>query len=504
MISRTLLTALLFTTVLLAQVPDSIQRFRDDNLGNYNNRRQGTMLGNKINTLFYNDLEIGKWAFYPTCEWPAGSGHNYLDGYTFMVGAEVTAPGDTLIVHPVETAYREQYSYDPITGTPWGFEPVSGYCNSGNSSPAISIDKTTWPAQWPPALNLTADYNGHWYGYFGKDAFNADEESYFVLDDSQDKKFTKPPYKYFPIASDSARGGLGLRTEVREFQWKDSLLQDIIFVKYKVWNISDYDYNKAVFGILCDPGIGGANLTEPYNSASYDSSNQLVYAWAPGGVGNPGNWKTGYLGIGNLGTPGNPNPVGITSITLTYIPNKDSTGAWPKNNEVMWTNMMGGIGPNISNGNIIMIIGSGPFAFKKWTSEDYTTSIIMGSDLQDLLNKKFIAQAAYNNNFVVPDSIKTPVDENNNVLPSGYKLAQNYPNPFNPVTIISYSIPKEGFVTLKVYNSLGKEIATLVNEEKLSGDYKVQFDASRLASGIYYYRINAGNFSATRKLILLK
>ena len=85
-----------------------------------------------------------------------------------------------------------------------------------------------------------------------------------------------------------------------------------------------------------------------------------------------------------------------------------------------------------------------------------------------------------------------------------FSLEQNYPNPFNPTTNIRFAIPQSNFVTLKVYNILGKEIATLVNEQKESGIYDVNFDASNLASGVYVYKIQAGNFSATKKLMLMK
>jgi hypothetical protein len=87
---------------------------------------------------------------------------------------------------------------------------------------------------------------------------------------------------------------------------------------------------------------------------------------------------------------------------------------------------------------------------------------------------------------------------------SEYNLAQNYPNPFNPATRISYSLPKESFVTLKVYNSLGEEITTLVNESKPAGRYTTEFNGSNLSSGVYIYRIQAGTFSNTKKLLLLK
>ena len=85
-----------------------------------------------------------------------------------------------------------------------------------------------------------------------------------------------------------------------------------------------------------------------------------------------------------------------------------------------------------------------------------------------------------------------------------YRLEQNYPNPFNPTTKIEFNIPKSGFVSLKIYNILGNEITTLINEEKSAGGYRVDFDASKLPSGVYFYTLNAGSFSQTRKMLLLK
>jgi hypothetical protein len=89
---------------------------------------------------------------------------------------------------------------------------------------------------------------------------------------------------------------------------------------------------------------------------------------------------------------------------------------------------------------------------------------------------------------------------------SGYFLLQNYPNPFNPATTIKYSIPNEAdFVSLKVYNPLGQEVATLVNEEKPSGTYEVKFDGGNLTSGVYFYSLQTNTgFIATKKLLLLK
>jgi hypothetical protein len=85
-----------------------------------------------------------------------------------------------------------------------------------------------------------------------------------------------------------------------------------------------------------------------------------------------------------------------------------------------------------------------------------------------------------------------------------FALEQNYPNPFNPSTVISYQIPVNGTVSLNVYDVLGTKIASLVNEEKPAGNYEVDFDAAALSSGIYFYKLQAGSFVETRKMILLK
>ncbi len=94
--------------------------------------------------------------------------------------------------------------------------------------------------------------------------------------------------------------------------------------------------------------------------------------------------------------------------------------------------------------------------------------------------------------------------EVNSSKPLSFALNQNYPNPFNPTTTISYSVPEKSFVTIKVYNVLGNVVASLVNNQIEAGEHNVQFNANELSSGVYFYTITAGNFSATKKLMLLK
>ena len=98
----------------------------------------------------------------------------------------------------------------------------------------------------------------------------------------------------------------------------------------------------------------------------------------------------------------------------------------------------------------------------------------------------------------------TYVEKENNEIPTEYSLNQNYPNPFNPSTTISYSIPKEEFVSLRVFNSLGEEVTELVSETLPAGNYSVPFNAGQLPRGIYFCKIASGNFFQTRKLMLVK
>ncbi len=89
-------------------------------------------------------------------------------------------------------------------------------------------------------------------------------------------------------------------------------------------------------------------------------------------------------------------------------------------------------------------------------------------------------------------------------VPGTFALEQNFPNPFNPSTTIRYSVPKAGMVSLKIYNVLGQEVRTLVGQRQSAGSYSVTFDASRLASGVYFYRLSAGSFNSVKKMLLLK
>ncbi|MCU0343651.1 MAG: T9SS type A sorting domain-containing protein [Ignavibacterium sp.] len=138
-------------------------------------------------------------------------------------------------------------------------------------------------------------------------------------------------------------------------------------------------------------------------------------------------------------------------------------------------------------------------AGKGTTTENQYYSFV--DDISDLLQNKVyyrLKQIDFNGNYRYSNVIEVVR------IPTEYNLAQNYPNPFNPSTIIKYSLSNQELVTLKIFDVLGKEVATLVSELKPAGDYEVNFNADQLVSGVYYYKLNAGDFVSTKKMILIK
>jgi hypothetical protein len=90
------------------------------------------------------------------------------------------------------------------------------------------------------------------------------------------------------------------------------------------------------------------------------------------------------------------------------------------------------------------------------------------------------------------------------ISPNSFTLEQNYPNPFNPTTTISFSLPSKSFVSLKVFDVIGREVAIIVSEELSAGNYSRQWNATNLSSGIYFYRLQSGSYIETKKLVLLR
>ena len=270
--------------------------------GDHRFRKWGQMDGNLINTPFLNNGMVGNWPGNPDpSEWPKGSGHTYVEGATPIVIAEVIDVNGVLR-HIAEVGYREDLDTGP-DGTVYGYEPRPGWDNPDGPSSAISNDPNTWPIVWPDKTKLSDDpgWPGSWNGFFGKNQFQADLETYFVMDDYQDKEFL-----YFPTPEDSARGGLATWVGARGLQWSQVLAEDNIFWLYRITNFSSTDYTTVFFGMYFDYGIGGLGDSGD-DSAFYDTFIDIVYGFDVDKTGNTGWTPTAYSGFAFLESPGEPN-----------------------------------------------------------------------------------------------------------------------------------------------------------------------------------------------------
>lgn len=139
---------------------------------------------------------------------------------------------------------------------------------------------------------------------------------------------------------------------------------------------------------------------------------------------------------------------------------------------------------------------------QKQSNSNYVLEGTVGQVGVDIItNSNYKVQSGFWN--VYYQDVIVDVDEEE-ILPIVYKLEQNYPNPFNPSTIIKFAVPERSIVLIKIYDILGSEILTLVNEEMERGWYERVFNASGSASGMYIYRMQAGNYISTKKMLLIK
>ena len=242
------------------------------------------------------------------------------------------------------------------------------------------------------------------------------------------------------------------------------------------------------------------------NNIWFGTNNTKVYRSTNGGA--TGSW-TGVVTTGNVSTYG----VWFTSATNglcvgTIVQKTTDGGAtWVNAGAPAGTGNMtsvGGIGDTywLSRGN--NIYGSSDFG-ATWTAGGYTgatalwgTSITTGSPC--LAGWSVGATGTV----VKLNGVPVAVNDPTTIIPSAYKLEQNYPNPFNPTTNITFALPKSGVVVLNVYDVLGKEVASLVNSFTNAGTHIVPFDASALSSGVYIYKITTGDFTDSKKMVLIK
>ncbi len=323
-------------------------------------------------------------------------------------------------------------------------------------------------------------------------------------------------------------------------QWYHKIRTDLVAPVYLYNNSGNYVYKSINNGDTWTklnteafPGTDIANI----NVSRYVSPGAVVYAALNPG-GSEGQKLRVYDGVSwserSSGLPSffsvrsvKPHP---TNVNVAYAL-MDGLAAGNKvfkttNKGIDWTNISGNI-PNVPMGDIIphptndnlLYVGTEMGCYKtsnggvnwyRWNNGMPEATIVtemVAIDSISTRSKYYILAATYGNSIMIreisgddPNGISTI----NSNVPKGFKLNQNYPNPFNPVTNINFELPAREFVNITIYDASGKEVQSLVNENLNSGVYNYSFNAVSLSTGIYFYRISAGKFTETKKMVLVK
>lgn len=298
--------------------------------GSYQEERSNVHSGNQIRTTFYNNGFVGRVGSKPSDiggEYPINSGHEYIGDMLVMVGAEITDL-DGKIKHSVVTPRGPQVGArtgdkNNETAQWYTWEALPGYANADTNLVAMTdlkdadyfnqainnltgktfgeTDKfgLTWPEFWPDKMGdlLDPGWPGKWNGYFGKNVFNADQESFYVMDDYNDRR-----YNFFPDSTDTLRQGLGLQGSCRGFQWSQVLAQDVLFTLFDIKNIGTTEYDKVVFATIMGAMAGGDGEDD---NADFNREENITYSWDFDGLG-AGGWAPVYwMGTAFLESPGN-------------------------------------------------------------------------------------------------------------------------------------------------------------------------------------------------------
>lgn len=501
----------------------------------------------------YTDL----WGFY----WPTSLEDSLLtaifaDGLVLgtKVNGEIRVNGDT---------YRFGFKPGKIVSTGVADSPLK------NIYTMWKVDKN-WQALPPGIEKDRYEYNyNNWPVDLGAPFNDKDKDGIYTpgIDDPYFGDQTlfnvmndlDPYYTTFTFGTQP----IGLEIQVSTFGFdRADELKNVVFKKYRLINKSDTELVDMFLSYWADTdlGFGGddyagcdtsLNLAYSYNG---DNDDEGVYETPPPAVGHKlvqgpiipasekdsaifnGKWIRGYKNLPmtsfifylNGSSIYNDPDLGIVDGAIQFYNNMNgllwdgspvidpNTGLETKYclagdpvSKVGWYEGDGWPGGWPANDRRYTL-SSGPFNLAIGDTQEIVIAIMMaqGTDnvnsISKLKNTSVMAQNFYESNFTVTD-----VNINNIKTPYEFALSQNYPNPFNPTTIINYQLAEHSQVTLKIFDILGREVATLVNEEKPAGKYEIEFDShsdknQNLSSGIYFYQLKAGDFIQSRKMILIK
>jgi len=311
-----------------------------DPAGDVAAERSGFMNGNRVLLFFRNTTELSDCCGlgFDVSKWPNNfEGTKMHDGIATVVGARVFLENDSIpVTDPAEidvkgqqglldtlfymqTSFREFMDTDPDGLVEWGLYPVFGYFDELSETPAMSNRPNSWPPLGWPAQNSTLKWPGEWNGRFGRGVIRSDLEAYFVANDAQDLEYLGPEdsVRYYPrpgvkigdlnpdvtIQKGEPWGGIGVRVEVRGFQWNNPSALDAIFWEYNITNISDYDLPDVLFAYQLDNAVGGEEGAGD-DIAFFNAELEMTYSWDFDFIPVGGGREPGVLGFAFLESPG--------------------------------------------------------------------------------------------------------------------------------------------------------------------------------------------------------
>ena len=237
-----------------------------------------------------------------------------------------------------------------------------------------------------------------------------------------------------------------------------------------------YDANGNMLSYLLQTSANGQWTNLTIDTYTYDAKGKMLTDLSKG-------WTNGAWMNGSLYTYSyDANANVVNEVIQNWL-----NGQWTNYRQSTFTYDAHG---NELTGNNTMWSGS------SWVPVDYNFSLAVSGDTYNFTGYRIIIS------YFLVNATDVPGDMSNIV--KGYSLSQNYPNPFNPSTTIRYGLPNRSHVTLTVFNTLGQQVAVLQNGEQEAGYHEVKFDGAALSSGVYFYRIQAGTFVETKRLLLIR
>ncbi len=289
---------------------------------------------------------------------------------------------------------------------------------------------------------------------------------------------------------DNASNKLGIETRMYSYSFNQSGKENFVILRYDFYNNSGQEITNFYPGIFIDWDVDENDWEG--DTVGYDATDN--FAFVKDSEGNP---TTDVVGMA-LVSGTEYGFYGIDNNAGTTINMNDANG-FSKSEK--WTTISSGIansgaGPT----DISSVISAGPYVIPNEQKITVAFSLAAGTDINNLRASILESRNTYTS-IILPTSVEEEILEQ----PFKYTLEQNYPNPFNPTTSIKYSVKNNELVSLKIYDVLGNEIKTLVNEQKSAGNYEVTFNAANLSSGVYFYRLKTSSgILMTKKLVLLK